>query len=120
MRKIDIHKINPMNDKLEIHVVDKPGSGGANHEYLIVNPDNKYFECSIDFQNGPINECGINGITQEILLAIVIDRLKSFQSGPFPSRENEKALTHCEEALHWLQQRTLDRIRRGVEGQTKS
>lgn len=41
--------------------------------------------------------------SQEILLAIVIDRLRSFQSGPFSSRENALALTKCEEALHWLQ-----------------
>jgi hypothetical protein len=25
-------------------------------------------------------------------------------------------LTHIEEAQHWLQQRTLERMRRGVEG----
>jgi len=31
--------------------------------------------CGIAFQNGPIKEFGVNGITQEALLAIVIDRL---------------------------------------------
>ena len=121
MRKIDFHKINPANDKLEITAIDEPGSGGANHIYEIKQSKSAdLMKWVISFQNGPINENGINGITQEILLAIVIDRLKSFQDGPFPSRENEKALTHCEEALHWLQQRTLDRMRRGVEGQTKA
>lgn len=122
MRKIDFHKINPINDKLEIEVTDEPGPGGANHDYRIRLPNDLgwHIDWNINFQNGPINENGINGITQETLLAIVIDRLRSFQAGPFPSRENEKALTHCEEALHWLQQRTLDRMRRGVEGQTKA
>jgi hypothetical protein len=72
--------------------------------------------CGIAFQNGPIKEAGVNGITQEALLAIVIDRLRSFQAGPFACRENAIALTKCEEALMWLQRRTVARIKRGVEG----
>ncbi len=73
----------------------------------------------VAFQNGPIAEHGINGVTQEVLLAIVLDRLRSFQSGPFSSRENALAITKIEEGLHWLQQRTLDRMRRGVEGMSQ-
>ncbi|KVR99176.1 hypothetical protein WK29_30460 [Burkholderia vietnamiensis] len=68
------------------------------------------------FQNGPIAEAGVNGITQEVLLAIVADRLRSFQAGPYACRENALALTKIEEAQHWLQQRTIARMRRGVEG----
>lgn len=117
MRSINYHKINPTNDRLDIIAVDDPGSGGANHVYEIVLSKVDAAPMSvISFQNGPIGEVGINGVTQEILLAVVIDRLRSFQNGPFSSRENALALTKCEEALHWLQQRTLDRMRRGVEG----
>lgn len=36
--------------------------------------------------------------------------------GPFACHENAQALTKCEEALLWLQKRTHDRMRRGVEG----
>lgn len=120
MRAVDYHKINPANDTLDINVMDPPGSGGANHTYR-VSPESDFGAemLSVNFQNGPIGEVGVNGVTQEILLAIVIDRLRSFQSGPFSSRENALALTKCEEALHWLQQRTIDRMRRGVEGQNK-
>lgn len=125
MRFINYHKINPANDTLDVIAVDAPGHGGASHEYEIHERINlKEGQPSpppmvtISFQNGPINEFGINGITQEILLAVVIDRLRSFQSGPFSCRENALALTKCEEALHWLQQRTLERMRRGVEGKT--
>ncbi|PZA14208.1 hypothetical protein, partial [Parazoarcus communis] len=71
---------------------------------------------TILFQNGPINEAGVNGLTHEALLAIVADRLRSFQAGPFSCKANACALTHIEEAMHWLQQRTLERMRRGVEG----
>jgi len=122
MRQITDHIINPTNDRLKIEVTDEPGQGGANHEYRITATDDgsgKPYQIAdhhISFQNGPIGEFGVNGITQEVLLAIVIDRLRSFQKGPFSSKENACALTHVEEALHWLQQRTIDRMRRGVEG----
>lgn len=121
MRSIHYHKANPVNDTLNIRVVDEPGAGGANHEYRVapelaagVADD----MLSVSFQNGPINEVGVNGVTQEVLLAIVIDRLRSFQSGPFSCRENALALTKCEEALHWLHSRTKERMSRGVEGKT--
>lgn len=119
MRTIEYHKINPTNDTISVVVADVPGHGGASHEYHAVHggPETPPLAV-IKFQNGPIGEHGVNGVTQEILLAIVIDRLRSFQAGPFSSRENALALTKCEEALHWLQQRTLDRMRRGVEGKT--
>ena len=42
--------------------------------------------------------------------------LRSFQAGPFACKANACALTHIEEAQHWLQQRTIERLRRGVEG----
>jgi hypothetical protein len=119
MRTIEYHKINPANDTLDIHVVDAPGSGGANHVYEVSPKDSANCQMlRVEFQSGPIAEVGVNGVTQEILLAIVIDRLRSFQAGPFSSRENALALTKCEEALHWLQQRTIDRMRRGVEGRS--
>lgn len=105
--------------QLDITVLDEPGAGGANHLYQIEgfnsesNPSNPW---TVLFQNGPIKEHGVNGVTQEALLAIVIDRLRSFQAGPFACRENAIALTHFEEGLMWLQRRTVARIKRGVEG----
>lgn len=115
-REIKDHVVNPVNDSISIRVLDEPGSGGANHLYAIDwgNDD----ATLIKFQNGGIAEVGVNGLTQEVLLAIVIDRLRSFQAGPFPSRENALALTKAEEALLWLKQRTLSRMARGVEGKT--
>ena len=128
VRSITDHIINPCNDNLTVTTVDAPGSGGANHLYLVQGFDagtnasalamkiDHRWAAEILFQNGPINEVGVNGITQEVLLAIVADRLRSFQAGPFSCRENALALTKVEEAMHWLQQRTLSRMRRGVEG----
>lgn len=129
MRVIEDHKVNPANDTLTITVLDEPGAGGANHAYKVSGFDlhtNKSAgngvlqdgakETVIYFQNGPIPENGVNGLTQEVLLAIVADRLRSFQAGPFSCKANACALTHIEEAQHWLQQRTIERMRRGVEG----
>ena len=70
----------------------------------------------ITFQEGPIAEYGVNGISNEALLAIIEDRLAGFQAGPFACRENALALTKIQEAMHWLHHRTRERVTRGVEG----
>lgn len=128
-RFVTDHIIND-TDKIRIAVTDQAGSGGANHRYEITgldtetnasNTDEQGYRSSFSkqvilFQNGTIPENGVNGVTQEVLIAITIDRLRSFQAGPFACKENACALTHLEEAMHWLQQRTIKRIQRGVEG----
>jgi hypothetical protein len=134
MRELTEHKVNPVNDRLAINVVDEPGAGGANHLYMVegfdssTNPSDPFVtrhaepakHTTILFQNGTIPEAGVNGVTHEALLAIVADRLRSFQAGPFSCKENACALTHIEEALHWLHSRTLKRMQRGVEGTHKT
>lgn len=115
-RKITDHIVNPVNDKIDISVCDEPGAGGASHEYIMRLPNDDAFV--VRFQNGPIAEKGINGITQEALIAICIDRLRSFQAGPFACRANALALTKLEESLQWLHSRTRARMVRGVEGKT--
>lgn len=130
-REITSHKVNDLNDRLTIEVMDKPGAGGANHVYMVTLPPKEskmvgglptspypiYYE--IKFQDGPIAEAGVNGLTQEVLLAIVMDRLQAFQKGPFACRENALALTNIEQGMMWLQQRTRNRMARGVEGTNK-
>jgi hypothetical protein len=123
-RFVTDHIVNA-DDKIQIAVTDEAGSGGANHRYEIAGYDSSTNPAAqnlipgtttIFFQNGTIPDKGVNGITQEVLIAIAIDRLRSFQAGPFACKENACALTHLEEAMHWLQQRTIKRIQRGVEG----
>lgn len=130
VRELTDHKVNECNDKLKIEVLDEPGAGGANHLYQITgfdsatNPSDpfaaRYGEpakhSTVLFQNGPIPQNGTNGVTQEALLAIIIDRLRCFQAGPYACRENAIALTHLEDAMHWLNHRTRARLARGVEG----
>lgn len=141
MRELFGHRVNPLNDLLSVMVMDQPGAGGACHLYRVsgynpvANPsftsvpnswasfnldgDRAVYHSDILFQNGPIAEAGVNGLTQEVLLAIVADRLQSFQAGQFSCRENAVALTHIETAQLWLHKRTLDRMARGVEGTNK-
>lgn len=70
----------------------------------------------IHFQEGPIKECGVNGVCNEDLLVMVIRRLQGFQESEFKCRENAMAITKLEEALLWLRKRTMGRENRGVEG----
>jgi hypothetical protein len=142
-RQITDHKIEGIDNQIDIKVLDEPGAGGACHEYQItaIAPDLariqtvddlgnvKHLEaidlgikqldlCKISFQNGPVLEAGINGITQEALITVCIDRLRCFQAGDFACDDNLDALTHLEAALTCLQKRTRDRLSRGVEGRS--
>lgn len=117
-REITSHKVNGLNEALTIRAVDEPGSGGASHEYEIgfetLPGGGKIIP--INFQNGPIKEAGVNGISQEALLAIVADRLESFQRGPYATTDNLEALDYVKGAIETLHRRTKERLARGVEG----
>jgi hypothetical protein len=115
MRELTSHKVNGLNEHLQIQVLDEPGPGNASHSYKIIGYGGPS-DCEIHFQNGPLKEAGVNGISNESLLSVVEDRLKGFQSGEFACRENALALTHLQEAMHWLHHRTRERMQRGVEG----
>ena len=135
MRTLTDHIVDgdSSNHQLTIEVKDEPGQGGANHRYEITGFDTEHNPSREDaqgycasysrelilFQNGPIKEFGVNGITQEALLAIVADRLRGFQAGPFACDANEQALMAVQSALWHLQARTRERIARGVEGTTQ-
>lgn len=88
----------------------------AHHHYKVVTVENGENVTDIYFQKGPIKECGVNGCHHEDLIAIVIDRLESFQDSEYRCRENALAITKLDEALHWLRHRTVERKTRGVEG----
>ena len=70
----------------------------------------------VDFQEGPIKECGVNGVLNDDLIAMVICRLEHFQKSEFSCRENALTITKLEEALLWLRKRTMGREKRGVVG----
>lgn len=129
-RELTAHKVNPVNDVLTVASYDDPGPGGAHHLYLIsgmnllrhpgtATPmvgEEAMGGLPMIFQQGPIAENGVNGITHEALLAVLIDRFEAFQAGPYACDENEMALGHMRAALAFLKARTQTRMARGVEG----
>lgn len=69
----------------------------------------------LEFQMGAVKENGVNGLTNEALLAALIHRTNVLNTR-FPCRENALAITNMEQALMWLEKRTNDRKARQVEG----
>jgi hypothetical protein len=132
MREINTHKVNGCNEAIQVTALDKPSHGGACHEYRacvpVINPVESHIAensrrlrsyCDINFQCGPIAEAGVNGITHEALLAVLIDRLEGFQSGSYACADNQEALDALRTAMTALQRRTKARVARGVEGTHK-
>lgn len=133
MRKLTDHMVagDSANHQLTIEVMDEPGQGGAHYRYDIYgfdtrgNPAEKcngpetdyvWLGLPVIFQNGPIKEVGVNGVTHEAFLAILIDRFRSFQAGPYNNEENQNVLHYLEQAMFWMHERTRKRLARGVEG----
>lgn len=130
MREITTHRVSGLNERLKILVYDEPGQGNACHRYHITTveysppPEIDPRKCEmmlravhdIRFQNGPIKEVGVNGISNEVLLAIVRDRLEGFQSGQFACIHNQIALDDVVSAMGALHARTVERLERDVEG----
>lgn len=113
MHELSQHKAPGLNEYITLTAVDE-GQWGASHIYHAENNGTRLL--SVEFQKGTVADSGINGVSHEVLLAIVADRLRGFNSGEFTCRENALALTKIEEALHWLHARTYDRAKRGVLG----
>lgn len=128
-RNLFDHKNNKFNREcITVSTSDQRATDNAHHKYqIVVHPmdkdsgtvvDGKPVEvCNLRFQNGGLKEVGANGITDQALLAIVIDRVRSFNDGQFRCRENSVVITKLEEALMWMEKRSNDRARRNVEGE---
>src|ERR1043165_3124841 len=131
MRQITTHAINPCNEAIHLCALDGPGPGGASHEYQMawkggegqppITSPMEQIGVNLRFQNGPVKENGegVNGITHEALLAVLIDRLQGFQAGPYANKFNAAALANLRAALADLHARTIEREARGVEGTHK-
>lgn len=121
IRQIATHLVEGQANELTIEVLDQPTHGNACHRYQVTDTDGKGAGVSLDihFQEGPIKEHGVNGVSHEVLLAVVKDRLEGFQTGPFACEENGLALAHIDAALAMLKGRTAKRLARGVEGTSK-
>lgn len=87
----------------------------APHFFIVEDTEGKPL-VQIHFQEGPVKEAGVNGVANEDLIVMVLERLMSFQNSDFKCKENEIAIQKLEEALMWLRKRTMAREIRQVEG----
>lgn len=74
---------------------------------------------SFNIQNGPVKEKGVNGCQVDTIIEAAKVILEGLNK-QFPCRENSCAVTKLDEALHWLQARTRNREKRGVEGTSQA
>lgn len=115
------HRVNSLNRSIKIEALGEPGVGGACSRYRISGVQGPLDHhpiptTYIKFQDGDLQKDGANGHTNEAYLAVLIDRLRGFQSGKFSCRENAIAITKLEEVQHWLAHRTRAREAAGIEG----
>ncbi len=119
------HKNNKFNRMcVEVFTTDHCQQDGAHHAYRIEvydrydkKDEGMRSHAELQFQNGGLKEVGANGITDQALLAIVLDRMRGFNDGPYRCRENSIIITKLEEAMMWMEKRSNDRARRCVEGE---
>ena len=69
-------------------------------------------------QSDPISEVGVNGVQAVDMLEYAKCLFQSLNDA-FPCRENALTITKIEEAIHWQEARTKDRLRRAVEGKNE-
>lgn len=89
------------------------------HHYSVFKDELENKLLSIDFQEGPVGEVGVNGVTNEVLLCILIDRTEKLNL-QYPCDENVQAISHMKDALANFNSRTWKREARGVEGFNKA
>lgn len=111
----DRHKINKVNASIAVEhfgysTVGREEQGVGEH----VAEDNRIFSdvdvWEVTYANGTLDtldfhlgdENVAHGLTNEVLLAVVAERIAQWQKGEHACRENAIALTKIEEALHWL------------------
>jgi hypothetical protein len=75
------------------------------HHVEFVSQDGLQRFGTLTFQDGPVSEYGENGTTNEDVLGAIIERLNALNAPPYNCRENSLAITHLQEALHWLEHR---------------
>jgi len=111
VREIFAHRVDDHVSPLKIECLGVAAQGGAQNYYRITGfnyaADGKTVNAlPISFQIGNPEVLGVNGVTMEALLAVVIDRLSGLQKGMYPCSENNMALGHLEASMTYLHARS--------------
>lgn len=115
-----------MDELREKHPERFTDTGAMDHKWFETTIRPKYHiyirrdKNSIAFtlQNGPIKEVGVNGCQVDAMIDAARDIITG-HNGKFYCAENDEAIKHLGEALRCLEQRRLNREKRGVEGHNK-
>lgn len=110
---------NSLLDKMHVRVYHEDENQKAYntyHHFQFKNAGSGEYLGELKFQKGGKKEVGINGVSDELVLAVVLERLNCIQEGDFSNRETAIAITKIEEALLWLKKRTIEREEKGIEG----
>lgn len=74
----------------------------------------------ITFQKGNPEEYGVNGVTIESLLGVILEQFKFYREYQgYEDLNSERAMQCIEKALYHLSNRTKERIQRNVYGTTQ-
>ena len=100
-------------------LMDKIYRYNAPHNFKLIDVERGDVIDKIHMQEGPVNECGVNGWANEDLINIVITRLEAFNNSPYSSVYNTEAIGHLRNAIASLNARTKKRKDEGKEGTSK-
>lgn len=106
-----------INAGITVEADDPPGPGGAPSAYWVRYAGTQHIDTVRFAECGVAADSHVVGLTNEVLLAIVLDRLESYQKGTLACNENIIACNRINQALGALHARTRNRIAQGVEGQ---
>lgn len=84
-------------------------------KYELYNDDNVLI-ADLKFQDGPVKEFGVNGWQVEDIVDHCCYFIRSLNKGKFYCEYNDDAIFHLEKALHFLNERKMDRESKGIEG----
>ena len=101
---------------LHTHILRGEVEFNAPMSYDIVHSETGKVVNTINFQKGPVQEAGLNGVFLEDLLLIAIDQIEHFQNSDFACEENADTLTHLRNALATTRARQYERSLRNVQG----
>ena len=86
------------------YATDEKSADGANHHYAFSyqpTPNGPVVDMgSIKFQSGDPAQAGVNGVSDEQVLQVLIDHISSLKGN-----DNSQAAYHLRNALGWLQNR---------------
>ena len=135
LNPVQVHtNTGPHDSELVVYALDEADPvSKASHLYEIavlvpapVSPEEAAIGCTkrteprlsivLPFQKGGIHEAGLNGVTNEALIKVMLHRIACFQASPYACEENEYIHDRLTEALRWIDHRRNNRIERGVYG----